>query len=98
VFSEWEKLGALLLNICAGGVSLESNFEPASGASMRFRIRPIEGPDMDAKIKVLHTRPSAAKGFYIIGSEFEELTESGRQNLLMLLQTVDRMERGLAED
>lgn len=52
---------------------------------------------MDAKIKVLHTRPSAAKGFYIIGSEFEELSERGRQNLLTLLQTVDRMERGLAE-
>jgi len=94
--AESEKLGALLLNIGAGGLCFESNFRPAEGAVMLFTIRPIEGPGLDAKVRVLHSRPSPAKGFYVIGSEFEELGEQERQNLLTLLHMVDRFEKDLA--
>ena len=87
-----------MLDICAGGVCLESNVKPAPGSEMNFMIRPIEGPEMDAKIKVLYTRPSSTKGFYIIGSRFEELNEDNRQNLLTLLHMVNRMEQDLAQD
>jgi hypothetical protein len=92
------KLGALLLNICPGGVCLETNMKPPRGATMNFRIRPIEGPDLDAKIRILHTRPSSAKGFYILGSEFEEMGEQDRQNLLTLLHMVGRLEKDLAAE
>lgn len=94
---ESEKLGALLLNICADGVCVETNFKPSRGSIMHFKIRPIEGPDMDARIRVLHVRPSTAKGFFVIGSEFEHLSEQDRQNLLTLLHTLDRMEKDLAQ-
>jgi hypothetical protein len=93
---ESEKAGALLLNICDGGVCLESNFKPLVGAVMQFKIRPIEGPEMDAKIRVIHIRPSTANGFYVIGSRFEGLSELDQQNLLTLLHTVNRMEKDLA--
>ncbi|RJP21802.1 MAG: hypothetical protein C4520_09090 [Candidatus Abyssobacteria bacterium SURF_5] len=97
VIGDQEKLGALLLNLCAGGVCLESNFKPRPGSMMQFQIRPIEGPEMRATIKILHARPSRAKGFYKIGSEFEDLSEEDRQNLLTLLHMVERIEKDLAQ-
>lgn len=91
-----KKLGALLLNICVNGACFETNFEPARGTDMRLKVRPIIGPEMTARIKVLHTRPSATSGFYVIGSEFRELGEQDRQNLLTLLLTIGQMEEDLA--
>ncbi len=91
-----KKLGALLLNICINGACFETNFEPPRGANMHFKVRPIIGPEMTARIKVLHTRPSTTSGFYVIGSEFDELSEQDRQNLLTLLLTISQLEEGLA--
>jgi hypothetical protein len=93
-----KKLGAVLLNICASGVCFESNFKPPNNARLHFEIRPIEGPDVVAKIRVLHARPSGANGLYIIGSEFDELSELDRQNLLTVLHTIGRMEEDLANE
>ena len=90
------KLGAVLLNICANGICFESNFAPSSGTEFYFEIRPIEGPDVVAKIRVLHARPSESNGLHIIGSEFDELDERERQNLLTVLHTISRMEEDLA--
>ncbi len=94
---ETEKAGAILLDICPGGVCLESNFKPPAEALMFFKIRPIEGPELDAKVRVRHIRKSSAKGFHVIGSMFEELTEDNRQNLLTLLQMVSRLENDLRD-
>jgi len=90
------RLGAVLLNICANGICFESNFAPPGGTQFYFEIRPIEGPDVVAKIRVLHARPSGTNGLHIIGSEFDELGEHDRQNLLTVLHTITRMEEDLA--
>lgn len=90
------KRGAVLLDICANGICFESNFAPRGGTQFYFEIRPIEGPDVVAKIRILHARPSETNGLHIIGSEFDELDEGERQNLLTVLHTISRMEEGLA--
>ncbi|MBI4832867.1 MAG: PilZ domain-containing protein [Candidatus Lindowbacteria bacterium] len=90
-----KKHGAVLVNVCPQGLRLESNFEPAKGEILHFELRPIVGPEVAARIKVVHTQPSATQGFYVIGSEFAELAEEESQNLLILLDTINRLEEGL---
>lgn len=93
---ENEKRGALLLNISAEGLCFETNFQPSVGEYMHLEIRPIEGPEVSAKIKVIHARRSAKDGFHLIGSQFDEMSESDRQNLLVLLDTIGRLEKDLS--
>ena len=63
---------------------------------MRIEIRPIEGPEVTAGIRVIHSRPSEKSGFYLVGSKIEEISEHDRRNLLVLLDTISRMEQKLA--
>lgn len=93
-----ERKGALLLNICPDGVCFESNFEPSVGERLHIGIRPIIGPEVTARIRVLHARPSMTNGFYIVGSEFDDLEECEKQNLVTLIHTIDRFEEDLAEE
>ena len=65
------------------------------GSQMRLTIRPIEGPEVVARIRVLHTQSSTSSGFYLIGAAFEDLKEGSRQNLLILLETISRLEASL---
>jgi hypothetical protein len=64
---------------------------------MRIEIRPVEGPEVTAEISVIYSRPSEKSGFYMIGSKFEEISELDKRNLLVLLDTISRMEQELAE-
>ncbi len=64
---------------------------------MSLEIRPIEGPDLSARIEVLYSQSSSNDGFYIIGSQFSEMSESDKQSLLILLQTIQRMEHDMQE-
>lgn len=90
-----KKRGALLLNICLDGICFETNFAPSIGSSMQLHIHPIEGPEVKAKIRVMHKRSSAKNGFYIIHSEFSEVSGRNRQNLLILLDTISRLQEDL---
>jgi hypothetical protein len=92
-----ERKGALLLNICADGVCFESNFEPQVGDCLHIGIRPIVGPEVTGKIRVIHARPSMTNGFYIVGSEFDDLGEHGKQSLIMLMHTIGLFEDDLAQ-
>ncbi len=89
--------GALLSNISADGVNFEANFRPSTGDFLRLEVRPIEGPELSAMIRVLHTRESDKNGFFAIGSRVEEISERDRQNLLQLIATINRMQHDLSE-
>ena len=90
------KRGALLLNLSVDGISFETDFNPSVQACMNIEIRPIEGPDVAARLKVIHARRSARSGLHVIGAKFEEINEHNRQNLLALLDTIGRLERNLS--
>jgi len=92
-----KKRGALLMNISAQGIQFESNFQPSAEEHLSFKIRPIEGPEVAAMIKVIHTKQSEKRGFYLIGSEFHEISEQDKRNLLVLLDTVGRLEQDLSQ-
>lgn len=87
--------GAALVNICADGIRFETDFEPSAAALMCVEIRPIEGPQVAATIKALHIQRSERSGFYLVGTEFEEISARDRQNLLLLLDTIGRLEKDL---
>lgn len=89
--------GALLINISSQGIRFESNFQPSAGEHLSFKIRPIEGPEVAAMIKVTHTHQSEKSGFYRIGSEFHEISEQNKRNLLVLLDTIGRLEQNLSQ-
>ncbi|NQU07015.1 MAG: PilZ domain-containing protein [Candidatus Abyssubacteria bacterium] len=88
--------GALLSDISPDGASFETNFRPTAGERMRIEIRPIEGPEVTAGIRVINSRRSERNGFYLVGSKFEEISELDKRNLLVLLDTISRMEQELA--
>jgi hypothetical protein len=92
-----ERYGALLLNISPEGLLFETNVRPSIGDILYMEIRPIEGPEVFARIRVLHTRRSPKKVFYLIGAEFEEISGSGKQGLLLLLDTITRVEADLLQ-
>ncbi len=96
-FGERKKHSALLSNISVNGISFETDFRPPDGERMSFEVRPIEGPDLSAQIKVLHSRSSSKDGFYVIGSQFAEMGEGDKQSLLVLLNTIQRMEQDMQE-
>ena len=91
-----ERRGALLSDISPEGISFKTNFQPPAKEYMHFEVRPIEGPEVMAKIEVLYSRRSVRSGFYIVGSRFKEISEHDRQNLLVLLDTISRMEHDLS--
>ena len=88
--------GALLSNVSLDGINFEANFMPSKGDYLLLDIRPIEGPDLSARIKVLHTRRSDKNGFFAIGSKVEEISERDRRNLLQLIATIKRMRQNLS--
>ena len=92
-----KKHSALLSTISVNGISFESDFRPSDGECMSLEVRPIEGPELSARIKVLYSRSSSNDGFYIIGSQFAEMSESDKQSLLILLNTIQRMEQNMQE-
>jgi hypothetical protein len=73
----------------------ETNFSPSVGDYLRIEVRPIEGPELSARIQVLHAQYSKKNGFYSIGSRFEEMSELDRQNLFSLIATINRMQHDL---
>jgi hypothetical protein len=79
------------------GIFFESTYRPTVGCALSVEIRPIEGPEVNARIKVLHIRDSSSSGFFVIGSKFEEINERSRQNLLVLLDTINRLEDDLSK-
>jgi hypothetical protein len=87
--------GALLSNISPNGINFETNFRPSVGDYLHIEVRPIEGPELSARIQVLHSQQSKKHGFFCIGSRFEEMSELDRQNLLLLLATINRMQHDL---
>ena len=89
--------GAVLTNISAGGVCFETDLEAMPGDVLRIEARPIEGPEFEVTIRVLHLRRSRRAGFFVVGSTFESLTEGARRDLLILLDTVGRLQRGLSQ-
>jgi hypothetical protein len=93
--SEHSRGGALLSNISPDGVKFETNFRPSAGDFLRIEVRPIEGPEMSARIQVLHAQHSEKNGFFSVGSRFEEMSELDRQNLLVLIATINRMQNNL---
>lgn len=88
---------AVLSNISPDGINFEANFRPSPGDFLRLEVRPIEGPELSAMIRVLHTRESDKNGFFAIGSRVEEISERDRQNLLQLIATINRMQHDLSE-
>ena len=88
--------GAVLSNVSPDGVSFETNFMLDAGDCLRLEVRPIEGPELSARIRVLHSRQSEKKGFFAVGSRFEEISESDRRNLLQLIATINRMRHDLS--
>jgi hypothetical protein len=95
--SEKNRGGVVLSNISPDGISFETNISLSEGDYLLLEIRPIEGPELAAKIKVLHSRHSEKNGFFVIGSQFEEMSEGDRQNLHFLIATIERMENDLAQ-
>ncbi len=92
-----ERSGALLSDISADGISFETDFEAGPGERLRIEIRPIEGPDLAVGLEVIHTRRSNRRGFFLIGSRFEDMDERDRRSLLVLLETISRLEKDLSE-
>jgi hypothetical protein len=91
-----KKRGALLFNISPDGISLETDFQPSIRTHMDIEISPIEGPGVAARLRVVRACRSARNGLYVIGAEFEEISEQDRQNLLALLDTIGRLEQDLS--
>ncbi len=89
--------GAVLTNISAGGVCFETDLETAPGEILRIEARPIEGPEFEATIRVLHLRRSRWAGLFVVGSTFKSPTEDTRRDLLILLNTVGRLQLGLSQ-
>ena len=89
--------GVLLSNISPTGISFETNISLSEGDYLHLEIRPIEGPELATKIRVLHSRHSEKHGFFVIGSQFEEMSEGDRQNLHFLIATIERMEENLSQ-
>ena len=89
--------GVLLSNISPNGISFETNISLSESEYLQLKIRPIEGPEVAAKIRVLHSRHSEKDGFFVIGSQFEEMSEGNRQNLHLLIATIERMEDNLSQ-
>jgi hypothetical protein len=87
----------ILSNIGPDGISFETNFRLSEGDHLLLEIRPIEGPELAARIKVLHSRNSEKNGFFVVGSQFEEMSEGDRQNLHFLIATIERMENNLSQ-
>jgi c-di-GMP-binding flagellar brake protein YcgR len=96
LLSDRRRGGAVLSNVSPDGISFETNFKPLTGDCLRLELRPIEGPELSAKIKVLHSRQSEKNGFFAVGSRFEEISEGDRRNLLQLIATINRMQHELA--
>ncbi|RJP72404.1 MAG: PilZ domain-containing protein [Candidatus Abyssobacteria bacterium SURF_17] len=90
-----DKFGAVVLDVCCDGLCLETNLEASPGTRLFLEIRPIVGPGIATWVNVLHSRPSATGGFHIIGSQFTDLDEHDRQNLLTLLRTIAHLEEDL---
>ena len=93
-----DRRGALLLNVSPEGILFETNFRPAVGDTMRIEIRPIEGPEVAASLRVLHAGTSMKNGFYLIGSAFEKISGHDKQSLLLLLDTISRLEDDLSQE
>ena len=91
-----KKRGALLFNISAKGIGFETDFLPLVRAHMDIEISPIEGPGVAARLRVVHACRSARNGLYVVGAEFDEISEQNRQNLLALLDTIGRLEQDLS--
>ncbi len=89
--------GAMLSDISIAGLSFEADFEMTPGERLSVEIRPIEGSEFEAAIKIVHSRRSQKAGFFLIGASFEDLTGRNRQSLLILLDTIGRMERDLSQ-
>jgi hypothetical protein len=79
------------------GVCFETKSPPSKGDSLRFELRPIEGPEVTARGKVLHVRRSARTGFFLVGMEIGEIDEQDAQKLLILIDTINRMEKDLSQ-
>lgn len=88
--------GVVLSNISPDGISFETNISLTEGDFLHLEIRPIEGPELSAKIKVVHSRHSEKNGFFVVGSQIEEMSEGDRQNLHFLIATIERMENNLS--
>jgi hypothetical protein len=78
-------------------VCFETDLEATPGDVLRIEARPIEGPEFEATIRVLHLRRSRRTGLFVAGSTFESLSEGMRRDLVILLDTVDRLQRGLSQ-
>jgi hypothetical protein len=51
----------------------------------------------DRSIRALHLRRSRRTGLFVVGSTFESLSDDMRRDLVILLNTVDRLQRGLSQ-
>ena len=83
------------MNICMDGICFETKSPPSEGDCLRFELRPIEGPEVTARGKVLHVRRSARNGFFLVGTKIEEIGEQDAQKLLIFVDTINRMEKDL---
>ena len=88
--------GAVLSDVSPDGISFETNFMPSEGDCLRLEVRPIEGPELSARIKVLHSRQSEKNGFFAVGSTFEDISEGDRRSLLQLIATIKRIKQDLS--